>query len=129
MNEGLLHYVIPPALGLCGGLISTFLGPWFYWWVEARKCRQENRKLLLEGLRNRLSSPPPAKESFRKLPQYFQIKPYLSPSTVKIIQGEYDKNGQEIVQVVLGGPDGGANPYVRELLTDLSRIEREWGLL
>ena len=129
MNEGFLHYVIPPALGLCGGLISTFLGPWVYWWVEARKGRQENRKQLLVDLRTRLSSPPPSKASFRKLPHYFQIKPYLSPSTVKTIEGQYDKNGQEIIQVVLGGPDSGANPYVHELLTDLSRIEREWDLI
>ncbi|MEI6323472.1 MAG: hypothetical protein WCP60_10255 [bacterium] len=128
MSEGIIQYVVPSVLGLGGGLISTFLGPWVYWWVEAKKGKQENRKKLLLDLRNRLSNPP-SKAEFRKLPQYFQIIHYLSPATVKTIEGEFDENGREIIVVVMGGPDGGANPYVRELLTDLSRIEREWGLI
>jgi orotate phosphoribosyltransferase len=85
------------------------------------------RDLLLQA-RRLLADPPPVAE-FRKLPLYFQLKHFLTPSTIANVAGEFDERGSEVIKMVMGGPHGGVHPYAHEVLRDLSSTEKKWGLV
>ena len=124
----LAQYIIPAAAGLISGVIGSLVAPWVQWGIEARRERLKARRELLSNARTLLADPPPVAE-FRKLPLYFQVRPLLSPKTVKAIAGTFDERGNEVIQLVMGGGYGGVNPYAHLVLDDLSQKEKEWGLL
>jgi len=120
--------VVSSLLGLVGGVIGTFLAPWVNWGIETRRERIKARKQLIEDTRMILQDPPPVSE-FRKLPIYFRIKPFLAKATINTIQGKYDKNGNEVITIVVGPPPQGPSRYVLYVLNDLSLQEIKWKLV
>lgn len=124
----LAQYLIPAAAGLLSGVVGSLVAPWIQWGIEGRRERMRARRDLLVQARALLADPPPVAE-FRRLPLYFQIKRFLAASTITNIAGEFDERGSEVIQVVIGGPNGGIHPYAHEVLEDLSNAEKKWGLV
>lgn len=115
-------------IGLFTGACGSLIAPWVNWGVEARRERVKARKQLLVDARTLLKNPPPVSE-FRSLPLYCQLMPYLSESTNRLIQGKFDKNGNEIITIVVGPPPQGPARYATLVLRDISAQEIEWKLL
>lgn len=124
----LAQYLIPAAAGLLSGAIGSLIAPWVQWGVEARRDRMKARRDLLSQARKLLAEPPSVAE-FRRLPLYFQLKQFLKPATIANVAGRFDEHGNEVLQIVVGGPHGGLHPYAHEVLHDLASIEKEWGLV
>lgn len=120
------QYWIPAVAGLLSGAVGSLIAPWVHWGIESRRERQKARRELLAHARSVLANPPPNDE-FRRSPLFFQLKPFLSPSAVRAVVGEF-KNGQEVVHLI-EGPHGGVNPYADLVLDDLAKKEQEWHLL
>lgn len=124
----LAQILIPAVAGLVSGAVGSLVAPWVRWGIEARRERMKARRELLVNVRTLLAEPRPV-AAFRKFPLYFQVRDLLAPATVSNIAGEFDECGNEIIQLVGGGPHGGIHPYAHEVLHDLSVREKEWGLL
>ena len=123
----LAQNLIPAIAGLLSGAVGSLIAPWVQWGIEARRERMKGRRDLLAEARRLLGKPPPVSE-FRKQPLYFQIKHILAPSTISNITGQFDERGNEVILLV-SGSYGGIHPYAHEVLHDLSKAEKEWGLI
>ena len=123
----LAQYIAPAAAGLISGVIGSLFAPWVQWGVESRRERMKARRALLVEARSFLADPP-LLEVFRRHPLYFQIKHLLSEKTNRTISGEFDKHGNEVIQVALGAY-GGVDPYAHNVLEELSLAEKKWGLV
>jgi hypothetical protein len=108
------------VIGLFTGACGSLIAPWVNWGVEARRERVKASTLL--------KNPPPISE-FRRLPLYCQLMPYLSESTNRLIQGKFDKNGNEIITIVVGPPPQGPARYATLVLRDISAQEIKWKLI
>jgi len=120
----LAQYTIPALTGGLGWLIATYVN----FGIDGRRERQKNRKELIERCRTILASPPELSE-FRKLAIYFQLKPYLSETSVKTIEGDFDEFGGEAISIVMINGRTEINPYASMVLNELAILERKWGLL
>jgi hypothetical protein len=124
----LAQYLIPAVAGLFSGAVGSLVAPWVQWGIEAKRERIKARRDLLLQARELLAKPPPIAE-FRKLPLYFQLKQFLSDSTIAHVAGNFAEDGNEVIKIVKGGPYGGIYPYAQDVLSDLSSIEKKRGLV
>lgn len=126
----MLDKVTPAITGLISGAIGSFIAPWASWGIEKRRKKQEAREALIAKVREILSDPP-QNDEFRMLPIYSRLKPHLSKKTVSAIEGKYDsKSHTEVIQIVSGsGRYSGVNPYAQDVLDEVARLEKNWGLL
>jgi len=121
--------VIPAIAGLITGTIGSMFAPWANWGVEKKRLQQTTRAKLIEEVRTILSDPP-GSEQFRTLPIYSRIRPFLSNDTRKAVEGTFEEHKEEIIIVVLGSSrHSGVNPYVQDVLDELSALEIKWGLI
>ncbi len=131
MDNTFLGIIIPALVGLVTGALGSIVAPWATWGVEKMKIKMEQRKQLLKDVRevlvdnNNLSY-----QSFIQTVAYSQICPYLSKKVIDTLENQGGGNNKIIIKIVVGsGRHSGANNFGPMILDDLSRIEKEWGLL
>lgn len=115
-------------LGVLGKVFPFLISQETKWKIEKKRKQLKSKKDLLLSCRKFLEKGP-TKAEFQISIEYSRIKPFLSQNIVELVQGQFDKNGHQIIEIVLGGPNAGVNPFIGPVLDDLSRLEHEWGLL
>jgi hypothetical protein len=120
--------IAPAITGLISGTLASLVAPWVGWGIESKRERMKARRALLEEARTALADPPTI-AAFRRMPLYSKIRHLLTNETNEYIAGKFDERGNEVILIVRGGAHGGIHPYAHKVLDELSRIEREWGLV
>jgi hypothetical protein len=117
-----IQYVLPSLIAGAG-----LLANWQQWGLEKRRERLKRRRELVDSWRNGLlkdldltgyagSSPGP-KYKFMETPEYASLRPHLS---------EKLRSQLEQKSLIIGG---GSNYPRAELIEEIARKEREWGLI
>jgi hypothetical protein len=144
MEEIILRYVIPMALGLLGGLIGSFIAPWVHWGVEKRKLRQAKRRELINSCRVLLTTDID-KKTFRETEVYAKLRPHLYQLVIEAIESDEapndnkpgdtksnDTKSDEMKPDEIKSDDShhdDTNAFKKKTLNDVARIEKEWVLI
>ena len=116
-----LKIAIPAIVGLLSGAVGSLIAPWVSWGIEKKRALLVARRDFLKECRE-LVHQAASREAFRESHVYARVRPLLSPKTVESIE-------TETIIVQIEGRGGGVNNYAPAVLDDITRIEREWGLL
>lgn len=105
-----------------GGTLATICAPFVAFGLEKRKIIFNARRVLIFDIRA-MASKEFDRFTFRRSPEFFQIKLYLSQNTLEAIL-------QPQNYLHIDGGSGEINRHVEPLLLDdLARIEIKWRLI
>jgi hypothetical protein len=115
----LTRFVLPPILGGAGGFLTVYAN----WGIEKRRARQAQRrehiatwrKELLPLLRPDLAFTPEVRSQFMATGAFASLEPHPSRELMTKIRGD---------TVYVGG-----NFPRRELVAEIGRLEKRWGLV
>jgi hypothetical protein len=116
LPEAITQLVLPPILGGVAGLFT----PWFAWYVEKRRTQFNRRQQVIDAWRREFHeyfsrAGDPGDRGFLHSAAYSGLRPFLSASR---------RNHYENLRTV--HVDGN---FEHDLLDDIHRIERAWGLI
>jgi hypothetical protein len=122
MDQSVIAAVMPAITGFIAGTIGSLIAPWVSWGIEKKRMLREGRKTLLKDARDHVSSnlfgP-----TFVSKAIYRRLKPDFRPEMIEVIEN-YDRFQDQ-------SDDPGEFPrsFREAVLDEISRLEREWGLL
>jgi hypothetical protein len=119
----LLETLITAFAGLLGLAIGLLI-PRLNWISEQKRKQHDARVQLIASVRSVLAAPPPLHE-FRQSPLYAQLRPHLSHGTIQRIESV----GEHSIVMVVGSRQSGVNPYATDVLDDVAKLEKGWGLI
>jgi hypothetical protein len=107
---------------LVAGAIGSIVAPWVHWSIEKRKLKLEYRKSQIGSWRSFLEGFDWQKEEFGNTSVYGAMRPYISADIVKRF---------EAPRTYYASPDGGRGSNLKKQWAsdEITRIEKEWGLL
>lgn len=117
-----MEHLIAGIIGLITGALGSLIAPWMNWGIEKKRLLRQARKDLLERAYREINENL-SREEFADSDLYARLSPYLSEDTRKRIH-----RSTTVVEVRNNGPSK-VNPYVKQVLVDLHRLEREWELI
>lgn len=110
--------IIAGGFGLLGGVVGSLIAPWVQWGIEQRRFRLNRRLEYIKDWRRFIGSKEFNQSTFRETKTFRTIRPYLSAKTLSLIE-----SGESHLSVTGGDSVAGL------LLDEVTRIEREWGLI
>jgi hypothetical protein len=118
MNPSLLNVLIPAAAGMLGVVVGSFK-PVLDWNIEKRRMRREDRKQLLKDFRSLLLTENITQAGIVTSIPYSQLRPKLSNELTEKFEKRYEPKL----------PGNLRDWMTIELVDELHKIEKEWGLL
>lgn len=118
-----MTYLLSAIFGLISGAIASLIAPWVYWGIEKKRKRRTARNELVLNARKYIESQYFSGLRFHKEACFVQLKPYLKKSII-----EHIMNFEEYYEFVDDPGELDSNLRV-ELLDQLQRIEKKWGLI
>jgi hypothetical protein len=120
-----------------GGLVGSGLTIWWNWGVEKRRLCLQRRQELIDTWRRELIPKMEGpvelrrgtkKYPFMRTPEYASLRPHLSPEFVQRLEGQalpinVRMNAKGEIGEVIG------NFPHKEIIEEIARIERKWGLI
>jgi hypothetical protein len=110
--------IIAGAFGLLGGVVGSLIAPWVQWGIEKRRFKLNRRLEYIRAWRHFIGSNEFDQATFRETKTFKTMCPYLPENLVEAIED------QSIHVSITGG-----DPIKGRLLDEVTRIEREWGLV
>jgi len=115
--------LIAGASGLISGVLGSLIAPWVHWGVEKKRALNEARRALLKEAREYVGSNLFSGRTFDSKTIYRRLKPYLGSIVVEAAEN------YEEVQDRQDDPGEFPAAFRREVLDELGRLEKEWGLI
>jgi len=115
--------IIGGVSGLLAGVVGSLVAPWVHWGIEKRRDRRTVQCDLLGVARQHAASREFGASWFAEQQVYARLKPHLSADVVHAIEDPEDARDQ------MDDPGQFREGLRREVLDELSRIERKWGLI
>lgn len=125
---GILEIIVS---AIAGG-VASIIAPWAHWRIEIIRDKRNAQRKLLNDVRDQLHMRP-SNEDFSATLAYSRIKPYLSDTTIKVVEG--GKNNS--IEFLLSPNGGGVSlsratqlgNYGHLVLDELALLEKEWKLI
>ncbi|MGH8621833.1 MAG: hypothetical protein ACRET3_06820 [Burkholderiales bacterium] len=112
------------ALGaIVGGIVIYLVAPWVHWGIEQRRIRTESRRALIAEAREYIGSESFYGSDLVRKPIYPRLKPHLAPDIIEVIENYEEVEDQQ------DDPESFPEVFRKELLDEISRLERTWGLI
>ncbi|MBO0947518.1 hypothetical protein [Fibrella forsythiae] len=128
MSDKTIELLITGGIGLIGGVIGSLIAPWVVWGIERRKIKINKKIELLNKVRQYTERPDFDRVAFSQTAIYSEIKPYLTKSLIGMIE-----QNSETKLITIKSPRHGRgislNNLSPELLDEIVRIEKAWGLM
>jgi hypothetical protein len=120
-----MDIIISAIIGLFTGVIGTFFAPWANWKIEKRKIKHQKRIEMINIVREFVQQIDYDRSNFRETAIYSQIKPFLDKDIINKIEISSRK-----ITIDVGDLRGsGVQNYKNEILDNLTRLEKKWGLI
>lgn len=115
-----MEVVISAIVGLLAGTVGSLIAPWVHWSIEKRKSKIEYRREQIRKWREEINASDTNGVKPTDTAAYSAMRPYLDPELVKKLE-----NALTIFA------SGGRGPNTKKLilLDEITRLEREWGLI
>ena len=113
LMDSIYHILIPGVLGLIGGAIGSLIAPWVNWGIEKRREKLNRRRKFIISWRRFIGSAEFNPQTFADTLTYTTLEPYLLEETKALIENKADTDEQ----------------IKRRLLKEITRIEKEWGIV
>lgn len=118
-----MEHFISAIIGLFSGAAGSLIAPWIHWGIEKSRDKRAVRKNLILEARKYICSNSFSGFSFSKEDFFIQLKPYLAKNAIEWVEKYEDyfecsddtSTMHEDLKV--------------ELLKELQRIEKIWGLI
>lgn len=123
-----IKILIPTIVAFIAGAFGSLIAPWANWGIKKKEILLNNRKHLIEEVRNKLSEENLSSEDFINSQLYSKIRPFLSKKTIDTLEitGDF---GTKVIQIQMGGRGNGTSHYFNNVLDDIRVKEKEWGLI
>ncbi len=118
MDSKVTVAIIAGVFGLLGGVVGSLIAPWVQWGIEKRRFRLNRHLEYIKDWRRFIASNEFNQATFRDTKTYVTIRPHLSKDLVDAIE-------DQSIHVSLTGGD----PIKNQLLNEVTRIEKKWGLV
>jgi hypothetical protein len=113
-NTTITNALISGLIALIVGTIASLFAPWVQWGIEKRRSKLRYRCERISSWRNFIRNRFEAPGIFRETDTYISMRPYLSKALVRDIEeAPIEESSRIRVQI----------------LEELSRLERRWGLI
>ena len=123
MDPNVTTTIIGAVAGLLGGAIASLAAPWIHWGIEKRRDRRATQRALIATTRTFVASREFAASSFAKHAEYARLRPHFKADVVRAVENPDD------VQDQMDDPGEFREGLRREILDELTRIERRWKLI
>jgi hypothetical protein len=117
------YRVIAAIVGAVSGGLVSLVAPWVHWGIEKRRDRRTAQRCLLGAARQHAADNRFGASWFARQEVYARLKPHLSADVVHAIENP------EEVQDQMDDPGQFRESLQKEVLHELGRIERKWGLI
>jgi hypothetical protein len=123
VDQAIVTTIIGAVAGLISGTLGSLIAPWANWGIEKRRNLRESRRTLLNETRELVAASGFGGFTFSQKPIYRRLKPYLRAAIVESVENfeEFDENADD--------PAEHRRYFRQELLDEIARLERDWGLL
>lgn len=123
MDASLLTALIGAGAGLVSGTVASLIAPWVRWGIEKRRARMESRRDLIAEAREYIGSKSFYGAGLTAKPIYPRLKPHLRSDLVEVIEnfGQYRDQQDD--------PTKFPEELRKEMLDEISRVERKWRLI
>jgi hypothetical protein len=123
-----MKILIPTIVAFIAGAFGSVIAPWANWGIKKKEILLNNRKQLIDEVRNKLSEKDLSSEDFINSQLYSKIRPFLKIKTIDTLEktGEF---GTQVIQIQMGGRGNGTSHYFNNVLDDIQIKEKEWGLI
>lgn len=101
---------------------AVVVAPHVQWGIEKKRLLRERREQLINSARQAQAIEPNKIERFKRSPEYHAIRQYLDPKLVEKIESN-------TFQIDMKGAEYEINNFWPEIQSELSRLERKWGLI
>lgn len=125
MTDSITVALIAAVFGLVTGVIGSLAAPWANWGVERRRVRLASRQARITEWRQAVAAEGYQPDQFRQTTAYTSLRPYLPERLRQAI----DAAGSDAITIQADGRYAGLQPSATELLDEIGRIERDWGLV
>lgn len=110
--------VIAGVFGLIGGVVGSLVAPWVQWGIEKKRFKLHRRLKYIRAWRQFIGSNEFNQAAFRETTTYKTLRPHLSRELIEMIEDD------RVYTSFTGG-----DPIRSGLLDQITRIERDWGLV
>ena len=118
-----MEHLLTILIGFFSGAAGSLIAPWVHWGIEKRRDKRTVRKDLIIKNRQYISSKSFSGFEFSKETYFIQLKPYFEKKVV-----DWTENFEHYYEVVDDNSTMHEDLKV-ELLKQLQRIEKRWGLI
>jgi len=123
MTNFFSDHLLAAFLGFLGGVVGSLIAPWVHWGIEKRRDNLKARRALILNAREYIESKPFSGFQFSQENHFIQLKPYIDHKVIDWID-----NFEKYYDAVDDNSNMHENLKV-ELLKQLQRIEKKWGLI
>ena len=109
-------------IGLIAGVIGSLIAPWVNWGIEKRKLRLSSRKEMINKLKSLISEKNFDREKIVNSTEYHHLKEHLSTKTINKLERK------ELV-IYIRTQNDPIDHERKEILEDISKLEKKWRLL
>jgi len=114
--------IISGVFGLIGGTVASLVAPWVQWGIEKRRNKMTYRRQLVESWREYIDKNFNFNQNdFAGTATFSTLRPHLSKKLIKDIE-------DEAIQLTSIGSST-HDSIKLDLLQEITRIEKRWGLI
>jgi len=122
-----IKILIPTVVAFIAGAFGSVIAPWANWGIKKKEILLNNRKQLIEEVRNKLAEDGLSTQSFVHSELYIKIKPILSKKTIESLEKIKES---KITQIEINMLDVNTISYhFANILYDIQIKEKNWGLI
>jgi hypothetical protein len=119
----LMVYLLSALLGLLSGALGSLIAPWVHWGIEKRRDKRNARRDLALNAREYIASKSFSAFYFYQETYFIRLKPYIDKKVI-----DWVENFEKYYDAV-EDPSNLQEDLKVELLKQLQRIEKKWGLI
>ena len=124
MSENIITAIIAGVVGLTTGAIGSLVAPWMHWGIEKKRKKIERKMQLVKHWQEVLSEPTFNLVTFRDDSTFAILKPLLSKNALNTVERQLP-----IIKLTIISNIAPVDTERNMLMSEVARIEREWGLL
>lgn len=118
-----MEHLLTVLIAFISGAAGSLLAPWIHWGIEKRRDKRTARKDLINKTREHISSKSFSSFQFSQETYFIQLKPYFEEKVIEWIDN-FDDYYREVDDNSTLHED-----LKIEILKQLQRIEKKWGMI